>query len=129
MARKSKSKQLVWSTTDFYGNLVVLGQVTWSDHVLVEHPAMLGYEELVKSVIQDPNEIRLSTFQNTAIAFISEPGVGPRPEGVRALVNFADMSYEKGSASGMVVTAYPVDIIKYATPRLGKTIYKRGGRK
>lgn len=126
MPRKPKPKNLVWDATDFYGNYVTLEQVTWNEHILIYHPEMTGYEELVKSVVEDPHEIRLSTQQNTALAFVSEPGTGPSPEGIRALVNYADTSYEKGSGFGIVVTAYPVDIIKYGTPQLGKIIHKRG---
>jgi|GEM_PF-4505943 hypothetical protein len=125
MPRKSRPKDLVWDTTDLYGNYVILGQATWNEHILIEHPAMANYEALIKSVVQNPHEIRLSTQSNTALAFISAAGIGPRPEGIRALVNYADMFYEKGSGSGSIVTAYPVDIVKYGTPQLGKTIYKK----
>lgn len=129
MPLKSKRKNLVWDTTDFFGNYITLEQVTWNEHIVVEHPAMASYEALTKSVVENPDEIRLSTQQQTALAFISGPGTGPGPEGIRALVNYTDNSYEKGSSFGRIVTAYPVDIIKYGTPKLGKLIYKRGGGK
>jgi hypothetical protein len=87
------------------------------------------YETLVKLTVEKPYEIRTSTQNNTALAFISEPGTGPSPQGIRALVNYADMHFEKGSTGGIIVTVYPVDFVKYRTPQLGKTIYKRGGGK
>ena len=117
---------LVFSTTDFFGNLVELTQATWNLHVLDEHPQMAGWEEAVCDVIRDPHEIRVSTEYDTGVAFISDAGVGPRPEGIRALVAFVDKFYEKGATTGIVVTAYPVDIAKYRNPHLGKTIYKKG---
>ena len=129
MTRKAKIKDLVWSTSDFFGNSVMLVRSTWDLHILDEHPEMDTYEALVKSTVEKPFEIRTSTQNNTALAFISEPGIGPSPEGIRALVNYADTYFEKGSTSGMIVTAYPVDIVKYGSPQIGKTIYKRGGGK
>jgi hypothetical protein len=124
MSRKRNPN--LFSTNDFYGNLVTLAQTSWDEHILVEHPELAGYEDLIKSTLKNPSEVRLSTQSDTALAFISEPGTGPRPEGIRTLVDYADMFYEKGSSSGMVVTAYPIDIVKYGTPQLGKTIYKKG---
>lgn len=129
MPKKRKAADLVWSTTDYFGNYVTLGRVTWDAHVLDQHPEMDTYESLVKSTIERPYEIRKSTKNNTALAFSSEPGSGPSTEGIRALVNYADMYFEKGSTVGMIVTAYPVDIAKYGTPMLGKSVYKRGGVK
>jgi hypothetical protein len=90
---------------------------------------MAGYETLVKSVVEAPAQIQVSTQHATGLAFISDPGVGPRPEGIRVLVNYAHTCYEKGATTGMVATAYPIDVQEYGNPRLGKTTYKKGGQK
>jgi hypothetical protein len=118
----------VFSTTDFFGNMVVLEENTWRVHILdptVGHPQLVGCEHLVRSVLEEPEVIRVSTqFCDTA-AFISAPGVGPRPEGIRVLVTYDDTSYEKGATSGKVMTAYPIDVMKYGHPRLGKILYQK----
>jgi hypothetical protein len=88
---------------------------------------MAGYETLVEKTIQDPEQIRVSLYSSTGLAYISPPGVGPRPEGIRVLVNYADTAYEKGASIGRVSTAYPVDFAKYGSPKLGKIIYQKGG--
>ena len=129
MSRKRTSAPLVFTTTDFFGNLVNLQQDRWVGHIISEHPEMTGYETLVKGVVEAPREVQVSTQEETGLAFISDPGVGPRPEGIRVLVSYADTHYEKGSTSGMITTAYPIDIQKYRRPRLGRTIYKKGGRR
>jgi len=127
VSNKHPSPSLVFSTTDFYGNLVTLTQDTWRAHIVFYHPSMVGYESLVEKTIQDPQEIRLSLYSSTGVAFVSPRGVGPRPEGIRVLVNYADTAYVKGATTGKVSTAYPVDLVKYRTPKLGKSIYKKGG--
>jgi len=88
---------------------------------------MAGCETLVQSVVESPAEVRPSTYSETALAFISGPGVGPRPEGIRVWVNYADTNYEKGATTGMVSTAYPIDKVIYAHPKMGKAIYKKKG--
>lgn len=131
MSKKRHPEPLVFSTTDVFGNLVVLAQATWNEHIIDidGHPEMAGWEQAVYDVIGDPHEVRLSTEYDTGVAFISDANVGPRPEGIRAIVGFAEKFYEKGATTGMVITAYPIDIVNYRNPRIGKTIYKKGGRK
>ncbi len=90
---------------------------------------MAGLENLVKKTVQDPDIIRLSTVSDTGLAFASPPGVGPSPEGIRVLVSYVDVFYEKGATSGKVQTAYPVDVVKYGSPKLGRVIYKKGDHK
>jgi hypothetical protein len=125
----SKKYPLIFTTTDFFGNQVILKENTWLDHILSEHQDMVGHEATLEAVLKDPLEILPSTLSNTCAAYISGPAVGPRPEGVRVLVNYTDIYYEKGASSGTITTAYPIDIIKYSNPQLGKAIYKKGGRK
>lgn len=128
---KKKSK-LIFSTNDYYGNLVELDRETWERHILniVEgHPEMVGYEGLVESIISNPYEIRLSTLSATALAFISAPLAGPSPDGIRALVKYENGMFMKGSTQGRVSTAYPVDIIRYGSPKLGKTIYSKADKR
>jgi hypothetical protein len=90
---------------------------------------MVGQEKIVEQVIIDPDEIFPSTTADTGLAFISEPGVGPGVEGIRVLVTYSDVHYTKGASTGKIATAYPIDIIKYGRPNLGRSIYKKGGRK
>jgi hypothetical protein len=90
---------------------------------------MRGFEDLVEETVQDPLEIRISKIVSTGLAYISPPGVGPSPEGIRVLVDYDDMAYQKGASTGMVTTAYPVDLIRYSNPQIGRVIYrKRGGK-
>jgi hypothetical protein len=130
MSRKHKQPAAVFTTNDYFGNQVVLLRSTWDEHVLDGHPEMGGYESLVKSVVFDPEEIRLSTLSTTALAFISAPGTGPSPQGIRALVDYTNRYFEKGGGSGLISTAYPIDVERYGNPKLGRAIYsKKGGRK
>jgi hypothetical protein len=46
------------------------------------------------------------------------PGIGPRPEGMRVLVDFDSTDYLKGGAYGLVQTAYGVDVVKYGRPQI-----------
>jgi hypothetical protein len=120
-----KKKQVIFSVTDYFGNLVECDEYTWNVHILDPvdgHPQMAGYENLVMDVLRSPYEIRSSTQHSTGVAFISAAGVGPSADGIRTLVNYASTSYEKGSTIGNVMTAYPVDWVKYASPQLGKII-------
>lgn len=116
----------IFSTLDLYGNVVELHATTWNAHILDEHPEMHGCEDLVKSVLSDPFEIRLSTLCETSLAFISESNIGPRPEGIRVLVEYTDTTFEKGSVTGNVSTAYPIDLARYRSPQIGKRIYTKG---
>jgi len=126
---RRSSDPLLFTTTDFFGNSIILKTKTWELHILDEHPEMAGYEKMVQGVVEQPEQIRISTDYDSGLAFISSPGVGPRPEGIRVLVDYADTFYEKGASFGVVATAYPIDWIKYGHPKLGKTIYRRGGGK
>ena len=130
MSKKRISRPLVFSATDCFGNYVELPESTWIEHVLDEHPEMAGYEELVKTILRDPYQVRRSTKHSTGAAFISAAGVGPRPEGIRALVIYSVEIIEvlKGSTTGFVTTAYPIDSGKYSNPRIGTPIYTKGGQ-
>lgn len=128
MSRRSRPP-LIFSTTDCYGNLVTLSEDTWNTHVTIEHPEMAGLETVVQQTVEEPFEIRVSAFSDTGVAFVSTPGAGSHAEGIRVLVNYADVVYEKGSTSGKIQTAYPIDVIKYGRPQLGRVIYRKGGRK
>jgi len=130
VSKKRASHPLVFSATDCFGNYVELAESTWIEHVLDEHPEMAGYEEIVKAILRDPYQVRRSTKHSTGAAFISEAGVGPRPEGIRTLVIYAEeiIEVQKGSTKGLVTTAYPIDSGKYSNPRIGTPIYTKGGR-
>ena len=127
--KKSQLPPPIFTTTDVYGNYISLGRGTWEGHIVVEHPDMAGLELLVENVIVDPALIRTSSKSNTGVAFISDPGIGPRPEGIRVLVNYSDTYYEMGASSGIVQTAYPIDIFQYGNPQLARIIYERKGKK
>jgi hypothetical protein len=120
----TKKNPVVFGLTEFFGNLVELPTSTWVDHVLVYHPEMVGHENVIQQVLKDPFEIKESTLYATGAAFISEPLL-VFPEGIRVLVNYTDISYQKGAATGLITTAYPVDLINYQRPNLGKTVYRK----
>lgn len=123
----SKKISPLFAVTDWFGNFVQLSATTWNVHILTEHPSMLGLENEVQQTLQSPVQIQASTQYDTGVAFFSEAGVGSHAEGIRVLVNYSDTAYEKGASSGIVTTAYPIDVIKYGYPKLGKIIYKKGG--
>lgn len=128
MAKKKKAP-LLFEVTDYFGNLVTLSEQTWIMHILdpIEgHPQMLGCEGLVQQVLKDPLEVRLSKTINTGAVFISDPNVGPSPEGMRVVVLYPNLAFEKGASHGIVSTAYPIDLVRYNTPNIGKIIGRRG---
>ena len=118
---------VLFQVTDYFGNLVALQEETWFTHILepIEgHPRMLGYENLVQQTLQDPLEIRMAAYDTGAV-FISDPGVGPSPEGIRAVVSYSTVAFEKGACTGIVTTAYPIDLVRYPSPRMGRIIVSR----
>lgn len=117
---------------DALGNQVGRYRSTWEQHIIDPvdgHPDMDGLEHLVVDVLKNPFEIYRSTVATTACAFVSLPGVGPRPEGLRILVDYSTTLYEKGSTEGLVQTAYPIDFLRYPNPRIeGKPFCPYGGK-
>ena len=123
----SKKNPPLFAVTDWFGNFVELSVNTWNIHILTEHPQMVGLENEVQQTLQSPVQIQESTHYDTGVAFFSEAGVGSHAEGIRVIVDYTDTAYEKGASSGIVTTAYPIDVIKYGFPRLGRIIYRKGG--
>lgn len=112
---------------DVYGNRIVLYRQTWEGHILPAygHPTMAGYENLVRQTIQDPYQIQPSTTFNNRFAFASEMGIGPHSLGIRAIVQYVDhRSFMAGTTSGLIVTAYPIDLA-YNAPNLGAPVYRK----
>jgi hypothetical protein len=126
----AKKKQApVFSATDLWGNLVILREERWLNHIIEPidgHPQLAGYQNLVEQVVINPYEAYESTQQSTGVVFLSDPHVGPSPEGIRVVVNYSTTAYEKGATEGTVITAYPVDLVLYPSPRIGKLIFRRG---
>ncbi len=117
----------VFTAQDYIGNQVVLYQQTWDVHICApdNHPQMLGYENLVKSIIEDPYLVHPSTTDPKSLAFVSDQGQGPTGAGVRVLVRYDNMLFPKGASTGLVVTAYPIEPA-YTRPNLGPAIYTKG---
>jgi hypothetical protein len=116
-----KPKFVFRDQLDVIGNLITLRRETWDVHVIdpVEgHPDMGPFEGSLLQIIQDPAMICRSLTNHLSLAYVSDLGVGPRPEGIRLLVDFASADYLKGGLRGNVQTAYPVDFIAYPTPRI-----------
>jgi len=129
MAKTQRRRRppLLFQVTDYFGNLVALPEVRWLTHILdpiLGHPQMYGCENLVQQLLQDPLEIREGAFPTSAV-FISDPGVGPSPEGIRAVVKCTNLAFEKGACAGDITTAYPIDLIGYPTPRMRRIIVGR----
>jgi len=117
----------LFQVPDYWGNLVTLHEATWNIHILDPadgHPQMVGCEKLVQQLLLDPLEIRLGAVPESAV-FVSDPGVGPSPEGMRAVVLYNNVAFEMGAFSGIVTTAYPIDLVRYPTPRIGRILAKR----
>lgn len=123
---KRNYKDLVFSVTDCFGNCVQLAVLTWQGHILDPtdgHPQMTGFETLVEHVLEDPLEVWTGQWPTSAV-FVSDPAVGPSPDGIRAVVNYNAVTFEKGGTVGSVSTAYPIDFVGYPYPRMGKRILK-----
>jgi hypothetical protein len=124
---KKRGHPVVFEQSDVYGNRVVLYRQTWEGHILPAHghPQMAGYENLVQQTIQDPYEILPSTTFNNRFAFVSAMGIGPHALGIRAMVQYMDhTAFMSGGTSGLIVTAYPIDLAHNA-PNLGSPIFKK----
>jgi hypothetical protein len=123
-----KKSRFVFETTDAFGNPVRLHRSTWEGHVLaLEHPDMAGYENLVEGAIATPFAAYPSTDVATSLVFATDQGVGPRPEGIRAVVLYKDMKFLYGASTGVVQTAYPVDSVRYPKPKIDfmHPVYKK----
>ena len=125
---KRKAPAAIFQQTDIFGNLVELSPETWTYHIITGHPEMAGYESIVQQAIKDPFQVCESTQYDSGAVFFSAPGVGPSVEVIRAIVLYQDWSYLKGASTGIVATAYPIDIVKYGHPKIGKSIYRKGKR-
>ena len=126
MSRKKKPL-LIFAGTDFFGNAVELTKANlgFGPHPWL-HPAMAGHETSVKRLLEAPDHIRESTVYAHGAGFISAPGFGPSPEGMRVIVNYDDTFYEKGASQSGVATAYPIDIIRYVRTRSWDVQFIRG---
>jgi len=86
---------------------------------------MSGYENLLKTILSDPFEVWASAINPQAAIFLSDPLVGPTNSGVRTIVNYRALTFDAGSTSGLIVTAYPIDTARYPHPRIGRLLKKR----
>jgi hypothetical protein len=68
--------------TDPLGRSVVLHDRTWFAHIVVAHPDVAEYRDLVERTLSAPDEIRLSRAAEDCRLYF---GMGPRP-GVRMIV-------------------------------------------
>jgi hypothetical protein len=119
---------VIFSTLDVYGNAITLYEGTWTSHIITEHTPMIGLENHVAAAIQEPDEINPSTrfqdsfgfrYENAAFANISTSN------DIRVFVQYADpKSVLSGGTSGLITTAYPIDLARY-NPKLGAAIYKK----
>jgi hypothetical protein len=52
VSKKRHQEPLVFSTTDVFGNLVMLGQATWNEYIIDidGHPEMAGWEQSVLNI-------------------------------------------------------------------------------
>jgi hypothetical protein len=114
----------IFNVTECFGNLVILPASTWTSHILDEHPEMDGFENLVRNVLRDPEEVRLGSHDMAAV-FLSGAGEGPGAQGIRVVVNYDAADFEKGATTGLVATSYPVDFVAYPNPRMGRTLLKK----
>ena len=73
----------------------------WARIVTFKHPVMRGKEDVVKSVLRDPVEIRRSKIDSSVFLYY-----GPDPPYIVCVV------VKSAGADGFVVTAYRTDKIK-----------------
>lgn len=73
----------------------------WEVIVAQKHPALAGKEEEVRSVLEDPDEIRRSRKDTDVVLFYR----GAKPRWTCAVVKRED-------GTGFLITAYPADVIK-----------------
>jgi len=120
---RKRDKALLFLTADKFGNRVACSQQTWICYITVEHPEMAGREIEVQKAIEDPNIVSPSTkIPLSSYAFQANPSVTE----IRVLVQYDDATLvTTGTTSGNVQTAYPIDSVKYNTPRIGAPIYTR----
>jgi len=110
---------------DWFGNEVYLTEETWTTHIVIEHPEMIGCETIVQQALQDPAEILESTLYSHGAVFATPAGTGPGVQGIRAVVSYGEISYQKGASTGKIATAYPIDVIKYGRPHVGRPLFKK----
>ena len=75
---EKKNRAPLFSTVDKFGNSVTCSEKTWTAHITVEHPEMLGKEVEVQKAIEDPNVVSPSTkIPLRSYAFQCQPVVSP----------------------------------------------------
>jgi hypothetical protein len=81
----------------------------WKFIVNEKHPALVGHEKMIQTVLADPDEIRQSKRDPQIFLFYK----GAKPRWLCAVAKLED-------ESGFLVTAYPTDAIK-----AGEMIWKK----
>lgn len=93
----------IFEAKDCYGNKVVCSKEKWEEHIITNHPEMIGKEESVSASISDPNLVQ--TQSSDRKMFYSNSSSSARPPLFTAVV----VQYKNendGSVSGEVRTAF-----------------------
>jgi hypothetical protein len=115
---------LIWTTKCPLANEISLYAEDWNH--AIEHPEIIGKEELVKKIVEKPLYIQEGKTPFTA-AYVFPP-YNELEEGARVIVKFSTEVWPSGNDTGLVQTAYPIDSKSYPNPRLGKIVWtKKGG--
>ncbi len=86
---------------------------------------MAAHRWAIVACVEDPDAIRLS--KESAQALVHEKSIDNlAPENlVRVIVRYNGTDFLTGLLSGVVVTAFPVNSMKYGGSRVGRYIYRR----
>lgn len=115
---------LALTTLDVLGNTTWLYQHTLEEHILKDHPDMVGYSHVIQPCIENPDFVFASTSSGLSVVFEST-AAGEGGRDLRVLVRYADTSFMAGGSHGTVLTAYPRDVIAYPLPNVGGLLYKK----
>lgn len=113
-------RRTLFQVRDPFGNEVALNDSTFHGHILPGHPEMANSLELIRETITDPYRVRQSTILPDLAAAFERSF---RTRWFRVLVEYSADHYPRGTASGLVMTAYRVDAIIKA--QVGKIIYQK----
>ena len=122
--RPADVTQIIFKTSDYWGNGVSLPHGTW-DHVLRSHPEMRDKLDLIGEVVTNPHLISESSIQKNTLIFDGYNRVPQSSRIMRVVVRYEDRTaVESGSTNGNITTAYGP--LTADTGKLGKVIYFAG---
>ncbi len=96
-----------------WGQLIVLDEDRWTNHILVNHPELAGQQDAVGLAVVNPSAVTRDQRHANGLNYYSFGVLTPPLNRVylKVCVRIEPVAYST-SANGLVITAYPISAIK-----------------